>query len=173
MKTKTQSSKGTGTMEESLDSVFGHELTEVYHAQKQLGKLYESMAKAAQNEELKKSFEGQVQNTSLQISRIEKCFEMLELKPESKSIKIIAGLIESAEAAISEYSEGPVRDAALISAAQKIEHYGISTYGTLRTMATAMGKVQCAQLIEENKDEEAETDEELTRIALTINPAAI
>jgi ferritin-like metal-binding protein YciE len=170
---KTQSSKGTGTLDESLDSVFVAGLTEVLHAQQQLGKLYEKMEKAAHSEELKTAFGGQVHNTALQISRIEKCFGMLELTPNSKSVKIVSGLVESAESAISEYGEGPVRDAALIAAAQKIEHYGISAYGTLRTMATAMGKIQCAELIEENKDEEAETDEQLTRLAVSINQQAM
>ncbi len=173
MKSKTQSLKGAGVAEDTLDAVFHNELTEVYNAQKQLGKLYGRMAEAAQHQELKAAFENQVHNTELQLSRIDKCFAMLESKPESKAVNIISGLVQSAESSVADYAEGPVRDAALIAAAQKIEHYGISAYGTLRTMATAMGKVQCAQLIEENKDEEAETDEELTRLAISINQAAM
>ncbi len=148
MKARTQSLKGAGGAEDTLDAVFRNELTEVYNAQ-------------------------MVHNTELQLSRIDKCFAMLESKPESKSVNIISGLVQSAESSVADYAEGPVRDAALIAAAQKIEHYGISAYGTLRTMATAMGKVQCAQLIEENKEEEAETDEELTRLAISINLAAM
>lgn len=158
---------------ESLESVFKSELTEVYYAQQRLGKTYEKMAEAASNEELKKVFEGQVHNTELQIGRIEKCFEMLELKADAKYADIVSGLIDSVKVTISDFSEGPARDTALIAAAQKIEHYGISAYGTLRTIATLMGRVQCAQLLEENKDEEAETDENLTRIAVTINQVAL
>ena len=173
MKTKTQSSKGAGIADESLEAVFAKNLTEVYHAQKQLGDLYAEMSTAAQNPDLKKAFDGQVQNCSLQISRIEKCFEMLELKPGNGYADVVSGLVESAENVISDFSEGPVRDAALIAAAQTIEHFGISTYGTLRTIATLLGRVQCAALIEENKDEEAQTDEALTRLAVNINQSAL
>jgi ferritin-like metal-binding protein YciE len=169
---KTQS-KTTGTMQnESLETLFKSELTELYLAQKQLGEVYRKMTEAAQNEELKKVFDAQVQNTNLQVGRIEKCFELLELKPDPRPTDVVAGLAAGAESSIGQFVEGPVRDAAMIAAAQKIEHYGISAYGTLRTMATVMGRVQCARLIEENKDEEAETDEALTRLAMTINQQA-
>jgi ferritin-like metal-binding protein YciE len=168
---KTQSK--TGTVEgESLESVFLTELTEAYFAQQELGKLYARLTTAAQNAELKKAFEQQVHNTTLQISRMEKCMEMLELKPDTVHAAVVDGMIEAAEDIIDNFSEGPVRDTALIAAAQKIEHYGISAYGTLRTLATVMGRVQCATLLEENKDEEAETDEELTRLAMSINQSA-
>jgi len=168
---KTQSK--TGTIEqESLESVFKTELTEVYFAQQRLGKAYERMAEAAHDEELKKVFENQVHNTSLQIGRLEKCMEMLELKADAAYAEVVSGLIKASDRIISEFNEGSVRDTALIATAQKIEHYGISAYGTLRTFATLMGRVQCAALLEENKDEEAETDEALTRIAMSINQAA-
>lgn len=169
---KTQS-KTEGTVEhESLEGLFRAELTEVYYAQAQLGEVYQKMADAAHNEDLKRTFEAQVQNTSLQVGRLEKCFGLLELKLDPKPVDVVWGLATGAEEAIGRYEKGNVRDAALISAAQKIEHYGISAYGTLRTMATVMGRVQCAQLIEENKDEEAETDEALTRLATNINQLA-
>src|ERR1041385_2229502 len=168
---KTQSK--TGTVEpESLESVFHTELTEAYFAQQRLGKIYGKMAAAAQHPELKKVFEQQVHNTSLQVSRMEKCMTMLELKPDTVYAQVIDGLIEAAEDIIDDFSEGSVRDTALIATAQKIEHYGISAYGTLRTLATLMGRVQCAALLEENKDEEAETDEMLTRLAVSINQEA-
>lgn len=169
---KTQSK--TGTVEpESLESVFHTELTEVYYAQQRLGKIYEKMAAAAQHVELKKVFEQQVHNTSLQVSRMRKCMEVLDLKPDTVYADVIDGLIEAAEDIIEDFSEGSVRDTALIATAQKIEHYGISAYGTLRTLATLMGRVQCAELLEENKDEEAETDEMLTRLAVSINEEAL
>lgn len=168
---KTQSKTGT-VEQESLESVFQTELTEVYHAQQRLGKAYAKMAEAAHDAELKKVFTGQVQNTTLQVSRIEKCMEMLELKPSSAYADVVSGLIDASEQIIADFSEGSVRDTALIATAQKIEHYGISAYGTLRTFATLMGRVQCAALLEENKDEEAETDEVLTRLAMSINQTA-
>jgi ferritin-like metal-binding protein YciE len=168
---KTQSKTGT-VVPESLESVFQTELTEAYYAQQELGKAYGKMAAAAQNADLKKTFEQQVHNTTLQISRMEKCMEILELKADSVHVDVVDGLIEAAEEIIDNFSEGPVRDTALIAAAQKIEHYGISAYGTLRTLATVMGRVQCAALLEENKDEEAETDETLTRLSVSINQNA-
>lgn len=166
MKTKAQS-------EETLETVFKDGLTDIYFAQKFLGKTFEKLAKAAHSEELKKVFEEHVNETSLQAGRIEKCFEILGLKAGSKKTDAIAGLAVTVDDVIESYSESTVRDVALISAAQKIEHYGISSYGTLRTIATVLGRVQCAELLEENKDEEAETDEKLTRIASTINHASI
>lgn len=169
---KTQSKTGT-VAPESLESVFQTELTEVYFAQQQLGKAYEKMSAAANNVDLKKVFDQQVHNTELQISRIEKCLEMLELKPTTGHADVVDGLIEASEDVVSNFSEGPVRDTALIATAQKIEHYGISAYGTLRTIATLLGRVQCAELLEENKDEEAETDEALTRLAMSINQHAL
>lgn len=169
---KTQSK--TGTVEpESLESVFHTELTEVYYAQQRLGKIYGKMAAAAQHLELKKVLEQQVQITALQVSRLEQCMSILELKPDTVYAEVIDGYIEAAEDIIDDFSEGSVRDTALIATAQKIEHYGISAYGTLRTLATLMGRVQCAGLLEENKDEEAEIDEELTRLAMTINQEAL
>ncbi len=157
---------------ESLETLFKSELTEVYFAQQQLGEIYQKMADAAHSEDLKKVLDGQVQNTGLQVGRMEKCFELLELKPDKKTPDVVAGLAKGAEASIAQFGEGNVRDAALIAAAQKIEHYGISAYGTLRTMATILGRVQCAELFEENKDEEADTDEALTRLSTTINQLA-
>jgi len=169
---KTQSKTGTAEPE-SLELVFKTELTEVYYAQQRLGKAYSKMAEAAHNEELKAAFESQVHNTALQISRIEKCFEMLELKMGTNYADVISGLIESANDIIAEFEAGAVRDTALIATAQKIEHYGISAYGTLRTIATLLGRVQCAEILEDNKDEEAEADEALTRLAVSINQHAL
>ncbi|HMJ71624.1 MAG TPA: DUF892 family protein [Cyclobacteriaceae bacterium] len=169
---KTQS-KTAGTMEnESLETLFKSELTEAYFAQKKLGEVYQRLTDAAHNEDLKKAFDAQVHNTTLQVSRMEQCFTLLELKPDTKYADVISGLTKSAEDAIAQFPEGHVRDAAMIASAQKIEHYGISAYGTLRTMATVLGRVQCAELIEDNKDEEAETDEVLTRLAISINQLA-
>jgi ferritin-like metal-binding protein YciE len=169
---KTQS-KTEGVVEhESLEGIFKAELTEAYYAQKGLGEVYRKMSEAAHNEDLKKVLDAQIQNTTLQVSRMEQCFELLELKPNAKYVDALSGLSSASDAIISSFGQGHVRDAALIATAQKIEHYGISAYGTLRTMATVMGRVQCAQLIEENKDEEAETDETLTRLAININQLA-
>jgi ferritin-like metal-binding protein YciE len=98
--------------------------------------------------------------------------EVLELKADAAYADVVSGLIKASDKIISEFNEGSIRDTALIATAQKIEHYGISAYGTLRTFATLMGRVQCAALLEENKDEEAETDVILTRLSMSINQDA-
>lgn len=170
---KTQSNNASTIEHESLETIFKSMLTEVYYAQKQLSGVYEEMATAAHHEELKKTFEVCIHNTSLQVSRIEKCMEMLELTPDKKYADAVSGFVADAQVTVTKFGEGHVRDAALIATAQKIEHYGISVYGTLRTMATVLGRVQCAQLLEENKDEEAESDEALTRLAMNINTLAL
>ncbi len=96
----------------------------------------------------------------------------MEQKPVAKKCQAMLGLVKEGLEVITDYEKGYARDAALIAAVQKIEHYEICAYGTMRTMATVLGKVQCAAFLEETKDEEAEADETLTRLALEINHLA-
>lgn len=130
------------------------------------------MAKAAFNEDLKQAFETHREQTERHIGRVEECFQLMEKKPVVKKCEAMEGLIQEGEEAIEDHTEGHARDAALIAAAQKVEHYEISSYGTLRTMATVLGKAQCAQLLEETKDEEAQTDTLLTELSNKINRLA-
>jgi len=182
MKTKTRTtarkltqktaSKPKKASKENLEDLFEDTLKDIYWAEKLLSKALVKMAKAAQHEELKAAFESHHQETMLQIGRIEKCFELLEMKAAGKKCEAMDGLVKEGTEVMEEYSEGATRDAGLIIAAQKIEHYEISSYGTLRTLATILGKTQCANLMEETKDEEAAADEKLTRLAATINQLA-
>ncbi|WP_276372540.1 ferritin-like domain-containing protein [Chryseolinea sp. H1M3-3] len=179
MKTKTQSSKTSGSSKsstrsaknskETLEDIFEETLKDIYWAEKHLTKALTKMSKAAYNEELRDAFDTHLEETEMQIGKLEKCFELLGKKPVAKKCEAMEGLIKEGEEQIEEHEEGHARDAALIGAAQKVEHYEISAYGTLRTMANVLGMTQCAELLEEIKDEEAETDVKLTELAEKIN----
>ena len=184
MKTKTQSSKpneshatksstrGSRSSKETLEDIFEDTLRDIYWAEKHLTKALAKMSKAAYNEELKDAFDSHQEQTETQIGKLEKCFELLGKKAVAKKCEAMEGLIKEGEGQIEEHTEGHARDAALIGAAQKVEHYEISAYGTLRTMANVLGMTQCAEILEEIKDEEAETDVKLTGIAEKINALA-
>jgi len=180
MKTKTRAPKATApkgkvsskSSKETLEDILEDMMKDMYWAEKHLLKTLPKLAKAAYHEDLKEAFELHQDETQRQIERIEKCFAILELKPIAKKCEAMDGLAKEGAEVIEDYAKGHARDAALIAAAQKVEHYEISAYGTMRTMATVLGKVQCAELFEESKDEEAETDEKLTVLAETINQLA-
>jgi ferritin-like metal-binding protein YciE len=180
MKAKTPKSKSASSVgaksikssKENLEDIFEDLLKDIYWAEKHLTKALPKLAKAAFNEDLKAAFELHLEQTQQQIGRLEECFELLEKKAVAKKCDAMEGLVKEGEEVIENHDEGHARDAALIAAAQKVEHYEISAYGTLRTMATVLGKAQCAQLLEETKDEEAETDVKLTELAVKINQMA-
>jgi len=181
MKTKTQSPKTNGshstrsrskTSKETLENIFEETLKDIYWAEKHLTKALAKMSKAAYNEELKDAFDGHLEETEMQIGKLEKCFELMGKKAAAKKCEAMEGLIKEGEQQIEEHDEGHPRDAALIGAAQKVEHYEISAYGTLRTMANVLGMTQCAEILEEIKDEEAQTDVKLTELAEKINQLA-
>jgi ferritin-like metal-binding protein YciE len=165
----SRSSKVVKSSKESLEDIFEDMLKDMYWAENHLSKALPKMAKASYNEELKEAFEAHLQETKGQISRLEQCFSLLGMKAQGKKCPAMQGLVEEGQETIDDHEAGHARDAALIGAAQKVEHYEISSYGTLRTMATVLGKVQCAELMEANKDEEAATDEKLTRLSEKIN----
>lgn len=178
MKTTSQNSKATSkkkaikSSKETLEDIFEDMLKDIYWAEKHLIKAIPKMAKAAYNDELKEAFQLHLEETENQVGRLEKCFELIDKKASAKKCEAMEGLIAEGEETIEDHDSGHARDAALIAAAQKIEHYEISAYGTLRTMATVLGKAQCAELLEETKDEEAETDVKLTELAEKINQLA-
>jgi ferritin-like metal-binding protein YciE len=179
MKTKSSSSQTTAAKtakkvsskntKETLEDIFENTLKDIYWAEKHLTKALAKMSKAAYNDELKDAFDTHLEETEMQITKVEKCFELLGKKAVAKKCEAMEGLIKEGEEQIEEYDEGHARDAALIGAAQKVEHYEISAYGTLRTMANVLGMTQCAEILEEIKDEEAETDVKLTELAEKIN----
>ncbi|HTE31020.1 MAG TPA: ferritin-like domain-containing protein [Chryseolinea sp.] len=180
MKAKTEKStpsashgkKSVKSSKESLEDIFEDLLKDIYWAEKHLTKALPKMAKAAFSDELREAFETHLEQTHRHIGRLEECFELLEKKAVAKKCEAMEGLIKEGEESIEDHDAGHARDAGLIASAQKVEHYEISAYGTLRTMATVLGKAQCAQLLEETKDEEAETDAKLTELAQRINQQA-
>ena len=145
----------------ALRETFLDELADIYDAEKQLVKALPKMAKAASHEELKEGFESHLEETENHVSRLEQVFESLGEKAKGKKCKAMQGLVEEAQEMISE-DEG---DAALICAAQKVEHYEIATYGSLCSWARLLGENEAADILGETLEEEKATDEKLTEIA--------
>jgi ferritin-like metal-binding protein YciE len=131
------------------------------------------MAKAATNPELRKAFETHEKQTQEHVRRIEQCFEDLDGSPSGKKCKGMEGLIEEGKEVIEEEMPEALRDAALIGAAQRVEHYEMAAYGTARELAERLGLGDAARLLQQTLDEEGETDKLLTRIAeKSVNPEA-
>ena len=151
-----------------LEKFFISELKDIYHAEQQLQKALPEMQQAATTEELEDAFEMHLNQTKRHIKRLDKVFQVIDQKPEGKKCEAMEGLIKECKTIINETKEGTMtRDAALIIAAQKVEHYEIATYGGLVQLAITMGLNRAADLLEKTLDEEEEADELLTHIAET------
>jgi ferritin-like metal-binding protein YciE len=157
---------------ESLEDLFVEELKDLYNAENQLLKALPKMAKAATARELKNGFEKHLKQTEGHVDRLEQIFNGLDASPKGKKCKAMEGLIEEGAEVIEEDAESEVKDAALIAAAQRVEHYEIAGYGCVRTYAQLLGNDKAAKLLQQTLDEEAETDEALTELAETINVEA-
>lgn len=168
----TSSKKRSSNPTEDLNKMFEDLLKDTYWAERHLTKALPRLSRAADSEELKAAFDQHLQETEEQISRLEEVFEMCGFRVAAKKCDAMEGLVEEGKGVIEDHDAGSVRDAALIIAAQKVEHYEIAAYGSLRTLAQVLGNQEAAQLLQETLDEEAETDEKLTQIALTINEIA-
>jgi ferritin-like metal-binding protein YciE len=151
-----------------LDDLFHDTLKDIYFAEKKILSTLPKMAKAAQNEELKAAFEKHHGETEGQIERLEEVFALIEKKPQGKTCAAIVGITEEGAEIMTEYKGTPALDAGLLAAAQAVEHYEISRYGTLRTWAEELGLGEAATLLQETLDEEEATDEALTEIAKTV-----
>jgi len=162
----------SGSSKETLEDILEELMNDMYWTEKHLLKALPKMAKAACHEELKDTFGRHRHETKRQIERIEKCFALLEMKSVANKCEVMEDLAKERTEVIKDNAKGQVRDAALISVAQKVEHYEISAYGRMRTIATVLGKVQCAELFEESKVVEAKTDEKLAALAESINQLA-
>jgi ferritin-like metal-binding protein YciE len=152
---------------DSLQELYLEQLQDVYDAEKQLTKALPKMAKTATNEELKAAFEQHLEQTQEHVSRLERIFEELGEKPKGKKCKAMQGLIEEGKEMMEEDATEDVMDAGLICAAQKVEHYEIASYGCLRTYAEMLGFDDQADLLQETLDEEKDTDENLTELAVS------
>jgi len=148
-----------------LRETFLSGLADIYDAEKQLVKALPKMAQAAENESLKAGFETHLSETKGQVERIEQVFKALGEKAEAKTCKAMQGLIAEGKEVIEE-EEG---DAALIAAAQKVEHYEIAGYGSLKTWAEVLGEDDAAELLGQTLEEEKATDEKLNEVAKTVN----
>jgi ferritin-like metal-binding protein YciE len=156
----------------NLSDLLVHELQDLYSAETQLVKALPKMAKAASSEDLRSGFNEHLEQTKQHVERIERAMEMLNASPHGKTCKAMQGLIAEGEDVIKEDALDSVRDAALIAAAQKVEHYEIAGYGSARTFAELLFKDDVAEILQETLDEEGETDRRLTEIAESINPEA-
>lgn len=153
---------------DSLRDLYVDELKDLYSAENQLLKALPKMAKAASVPELKAAFEEHLEITRGQVSRLETIFEELEVSPKGKKCKAMEGLIEEGKEIIEEKGAPAVVDAALIAAAQRVEHYEMAGYGCVRTFANLLGYEQAAALLQETLDEEGEADKKLTELAETV-----
>jgi len=150
-----------------LDDLFHDTLKDIYFAEKKILATLPKMAKAAQSEELKAAFEKHLTETEGQIDRLEQVFAVIEQKPQGKTCAAINGITEEGAEIMEEYKGSPALDAGLLAAAQAVEHYEISRYGTLIAWAEELGLDDAVSLLEETLEEEEATDEALTEIAKT------
>ncbi|MGZ3865987.1 MAG: YciE/YciF ferroxidase family protein [Bacteroidia bacterium] len=165
----------SGSMQSTqLMDLFENELKDIYWAEKALTKALPKMAKNATDQELAEAIENHLEETLEQVEKLERVFELIEVKPVAKKCEAMAGLLKEGEEIMKDTEKGPQRDAGIISAAQKVEHYEIASYGTLRTFATTLGLDEAAEILEEILEEEKKADETLSEIAKsTINVEAL
>jgi len=156
---------------ENLQELFVEELRDVYDAEKQLTKALPKMAKAAGSEGLRAAFEEHLDITRMQVNRLEEVFKSLGLAARGKTCDGMKGLLEEGKSHMEEL-DGSTLDAALIGAAQRVEHYEIAAYGTLATWAELLGHQDAKDLLGQTLEEEKEADEKLTGLAEMINPEA-
>jgi ferritin-like metal-binding protein YciE len=171
---KKKTSKSSGTKpQKTLDDLFEDGLKDIYSAEKQLAEALPEMAQAVQNEELRDIIEMHLEETEKQIERLEKIMERMEMDTkEEEKCEAMKGLIEEAQKIIQEFDESPVRDSALIIAAQKVEHYEMASYGSLRELADVLGYYRIAEMLDRTLEEEEEADKVLSSIAMDINDEA-
>src|ERR1700686_1682568 len=158
---------------QALKELYIDELKDIYNAENQLVKSLPKMAKAANSAELRNGFEEHLEQTRGHVQRLEQIFKELGEKPSGKKCKGMEGLVAEGQEMMGEDFEDDVMDAALISAAQRVEHYEIAAYGTVRTYAELLGEDQAVTLLEQTLEEEKETDQKLSDLASDINVKAM
>ena len=156
-----------------LSDLLIEEIKDIYNAENQLLKALPKMAKAAVDPQLKAGFQEHLEQTKVHVARLETVFKKLGEPVKGKLCHAMKGLIEEGAEAISDNDPSPMRDAQLIGAAQRVEHYEIAAYGTVRTFAKDLGESQVAALLQTTLDEEGATDKKLTKIASVVNRAAL
>lgn len=149
----------------SIEELFIHELSDIYSAEKQLTKALPRLARAAENPALVDGFNTHLEETQGQIERIDRIVELLDIRLKRIKCAAMEGLVEEGKEVIDSIEAGPLRDAALIGGAQKVEHYEIAAYGTLAALAKQLGYKDALKLLLETLEEEKATDEKLTMLA--------
>lgn len=158
----------------TMDDLFVHTLQDIYYAENQITKALPKMADMATNEMLRAGFEQHLQETETHIRNLEEVFALLGMEPKGVNCPAIDGIIEESNEIASEVDDKNVLDAALIAAAQAVEHYEITRYGTLITWAQELGHSDCVAALQRNLDDEKATDHKLTALAESrVNAAAI
>ena len=158
---------------DSLKDLYIDELKDLYNAENQLLKALPRMAKKATSPDLRAAFQEHLGQTEGQVNRLERIFKALGEKPTGKTCKAMKGLVEEGKEIMEEDGDESVLDAALIGAAQKVEHYEIASYGTARTFASLLGEEDAVAALQKTLDEEAATDKKLTALAESlVNPEA-
>ena len=160
--------KSLKQQEKQLDELFVETLKDIYYAEKKLATTLPKMAKAAQSEELAAAFEKHADETEGQIERLDQVFAMCDETPKGKTCDAINGLIDEGKEIMSDFKNSPAHDAGLLAAAQAVEHYEISRYGTLIEWAKKLGMQEAVVLLEETLQEEKKTDQDLTELARSI-----
>jgi len=160
-------------VEQDLKELYVDELKDIYSAETQLVKALPKMAKAANSEDLRGGFEEHLEQTKEHVERLKQIFTRLGEAPTGKKCKGMEGLISEGSETMDEDYEDDLMDAALIAAAQRVEHYEIAAYGTVRTFAELLGEKDAVKLLEQTLKEEKETDEKLTDLAGEINVQAL
>lgn len=153
----------------SLRDLYIDELRDLYNAETQLVKALPKMAKASNDDRLRQGFEEHLRQTSEHVSRLEQIFEMLDEKPSGKKCLGMEGLVKEGADTMKEDYTDELMDAAIIGAAQRVEHYEIAGYGTVRDFAKLLGEEEHVSLLEQTLEEEKETDQKLTQLAEEIN----
>jgi ferritin-like metal-binding protein YciE len=157
----------------SMETLFVDQLQDLYDAEQRLTKALPKVADAAHNPGLKAAIQQHLRETQGHVNRLERVFQMVGQSPKAETCDAMKGLISEGERVINATGDPNVKDAALIAAAQRVEHYEIAGYGTARTFAHRLGKPEAARLLQETLDEEGATDKKLTQLAeQSINPKA-
>ena len=169
----TKEEKGIMKLD-TLKKLYVNELRDLYNAENQLLKALPKMAKGSSSDELKKAFEDHLEQTEEHVKRLEEIFKQLGENPKGKTCKAMKGLVEEGSEILEEDGDDSVLDAGIIAAAQKVEHYEIASYGTVRTFAELLGEEKAVDLLQQTLDEEGEADKLLNELAQEIvNPEAL
>ena len=151
--------------EKTLKDLFVEALKDVYHAEKQILRALPKMAKAAESEELRQAFQTHREETERQVERLEEVFELVGKPARGKSCQAMQGIIEEGKEVMEDFADSEALDAGILAAAQAVEHYEITRYGSLKTWAQELGMNDAAKLLDQNLQEEKKTDQLLTQLA--------